>query len=339
MALDPIVNFGKVTASTGYISTDTVIVLNSGDGAKLPATSTIPNPDFGYNMVWWNWTDFGDPSDDPNVEIIRVTARSTDTLTIVRGQEGTTAQDHNTAGKTYKLALTFTKLMKDQIENNFYETPYETSFLTFKDFSGSRLEDSFYQSGDGAIMPTGDNSSTADFSTGNFYTSYVNLYVSNVLAGPNGLDLGQALSATIPHRFKAYATPTKTGTPLTQKTLTIGMNILDANVILNFFNHGCFFRVDSTSSGVNIFAVTKNGGGDFNEQTTDTGIADTAGVGHTFEIIATSAQALFYIDGVLVATHTTHLPTRTITAFLTIGSKDANVKVMQVQWLKFSRPR
>ncbi len=95
MSLDNTKNFAKVTVSTGYASTDTSIVLSSGNGAKLP---TAP-----FNATWWNSTDYADPSDDPNVEIVRVTAISTDTLTVTRGQEGIAASTKNTAGKTYKM--------------------------------------------------------------------------------------------------------------------------------------------------------------------------------------------------------------------------------------------
>lgn len=34
--LDPVINFGKVTVSTGYTSTDTEVTLITGDGSKLP---------------------------------------------------------------------------------------------------------------------------------------------------------------------------------------------------------------------------------------------------------------------------------------------------------------
>jgi hypothetical protein len=92
---DAIKNFAKVTASTGYSSGATSIVLTAGNGAKLP---TPP-----FNLVWWDSTSYSDPSDDPNVEIVRVTAISTDTLTISRGQEGTSAGNKSTGGSTYTL--------------------------------------------------------------------------------------------------------------------------------------------------------------------------------------------------------------------------------------------
>jgi len=115
MALDPIKNFAKVTVSTGYDSAATSITLNSGDGNKLPDPAT----DGAFNLVWWNATDYPDPSDDPNVEIVRVTAKSGDTLTITRGQEGTSAADHNTSGKTYKMVLAITEKTMSDINSTF----------------------------------------------------------------------------------------------------------------------------------------------------------------------------------------------------------------------------
>lgn len=98
--MDAAKNFAKGTLLTGYDDTATSIQLNSGDGAKFPAAP--------FNAVWWNATDYPDPADDPSVEIVRVTAKSTDTFTITRAQEGTSAQTHNTEGKVYKLIAPLT---------------------------------------------------------------------------------------------------------------------------------------------------------------------------------------------------------------------------------------
>ncbi len=120
MANDAVKNFAKVTVSTGYDAAATSIVLSVGGGAKLPATS--------FNAVWWNATDYADPSDDPNVEIVRVTVISTDTLTVTRGQESTSAATHNTAGKTYKMIGAFTKKTYDDIfTNGSFTTPTITT--------------------------------------------------------------------------------------------------------------------------------------------------------------------------------------------------------------------
>lgn len=113
MALDPVKNFAKVTLSTGYAAGAVSVVLATGDGAKLPD----PGVDGHFNLVWWNSKDYSDPTDDPDHEIVRVTAKSSDTLTITRAQEGTTAVAHNTNGKNYKMILAMTKKMMDDIES------------------------------------------------------------------------------------------------------------------------------------------------------------------------------------------------------------------------------
>ena len=100
--IDTTKNFAVATLSTGYNATATSIVLTAGNGAKFPDSLN------GYNVSWWNSTDYSSPDEDPNVEIVRVIGKSTDTLTIVRGQEGTTATVKNITLKEYKIALTLT---------------------------------------------------------------------------------------------------------------------------------------------------------------------------------------------------------------------------------------
>ncbi|GIW67878.1 MAG: hypothetical protein KatS3mg096_746 [Candidatus Parcubacteria bacterium] len=102
---DPVKNFAKVIVNGLYDDAATSITLLAGEGNKLPDPST----DGSFNMVWWNATDYSDPSDDPYREIVRVTAKSGDVLTIQRGQENTTAQPHNIPGKTYKMMIALTE--------------------------------------------------------------------------------------------------------------------------------------------------------------------------------------------------------------------------------------
>lgn len=118
--LDNVKNFSKAIVNTGYNDSATEIVLSAGHGAKLPDPDTA-----NFNVTWWNATDYQDPSDDPNVEIVRVTDKSTDTLTIQRPSAGNsyngegsenTAKTHNTPGKTYVIALTLTKKTMDDID-------------------------------------------------------------------------------------------------------------------------------------------------------------------------------------------------------------------------------
>lgn len=110
MSLDAVKNFARATVSTGYNATDTIVVLATGQGANLPTPAT----DGEFNLVWWNGTDYEDPTDDPNVEIVRCTAKSGDTLTVTRAQEGTPGTTKNASGKVYVMLLALTaKMIQD----------------------------------------------------------------------------------------------------------------------------------------------------------------------------------------------------------------------------------
>lgn len=123
MSLDSVANFIEVQASTGYSSAATSITLQSGQGSKLPAAP--------FNLIWWNSTDYPNPANDPNVEIVRVTNVSTDTITITRGQEGTTAANHNTSGKTYNLVLGITaKMITDLAAQTGNGVPVENEVVS-----------------------------------------------------------------------------------------------------------------------------------------------------------------------------------------------------------------
>jgi hypothetical protein len=81
----------------------------SGQGARFPA---VP-----FNATIYNATDYADAADAyhaGHAEVVRVTAISTDTLTITRAQESTTAVNLNTGGKTYRIVAGLTaKILTD----------------------------------------------------------------------------------------------------------------------------------------------------------------------------------------------------------------------------------
>lgn len=110
----PVNDFGLVTVSALYGSGSTSIALTTGHGGKLPSTSG----GYQYELTWWNATDYASPADDPNVEIVLVTSRSTDTLTVTRGQSGTAASTKNSSGKTYRMTQAFTKTMLAELRQN-----------------------------------------------------------------------------------------------------------------------------------------------------------------------------------------------------------------------------
>lgn len=110
--LDARKNFAIAIVSAGYSAAATSIQLETGAGALFPDTAT----DGSFNLVWFNYTDYKNPSDDPNVEIVRCTSRSGDVLTITRAQEGTSATAKNTTDKVYKVMLGVTAKTITDIE-------------------------------------------------------------------------------------------------------------------------------------------------------------------------------------------------------------------------------
>ena len=127
---DPVSNLTKVAVLTGYDSAATSVVLSSGKGANLPDPSMAGC----FNLVWYNSTDYKDPADDPYVEIVRCTARVTDTLVLTRAQEGTSAVNHNIIGKTYTMKMAVTaKIITDlrniilkDIANHYWQLSVDT---------------------------------------------------------------------------------------------------------------------------------------------------------------------------------------------------------------------
>jgi hypothetical protein len=104
----PVTNFGLVTVNGQYSASDIQIQLQTGHGSRLPSA-------FPYPLTWWNSTDYAHAADDPNREIVLVTARATDVLTVTRGQEGTGASIKSLSAKVYRMSLSITKSMWDAI--------------------------------------------------------------------------------------------------------------------------------------------------------------------------------------------------------------------------------
>lgn len=107
--MDAVENFAKSTVATAPspATTGTSLTLSSGDGSLFPDPST----DGQFNVVI---KPAGEEPTTSNAEIVRVTARSGDVLTITRQQEGTSARTVVTGDEVY---LAFTKKVYDDIAN------------------------------------------------------------------------------------------------------------------------------------------------------------------------------------------------------------------------------
>jgi len=108
-------NFGVVILASGGInSSQTSFALATGYGAALPDPAT-KGPSW---LTLFDWTTHKVAWKDPYHEIIKITAKSVDTISsCVRGQQGTAAVAHNTVGKTYYGVLGLTAF--DAIEIPF----------------------------------------------------------------------------------------------------------------------------------------------------------------------------------------------------------------------------
>jgi hypothetical protein len=114
MPIDAYKNFALSTLAAGINSAATSLSVQSGHGARFPA---VP-----FNATIYNSTDYTNAAEAfhaGQAEIVRVTARATDNFsTILRGQEGTTAVNLNTAGKTYTILAALTEKFFSDISSS-----------------------------------------------------------------------------------------------------------------------------------------------------------------------------------------------------------------------------
>lgn len=140
-------NNATATLASGISDTDTTINLTSGQGALFPTLSS--GDDFFATLV--------DSSN--NLEIIKVTARSTDSLTVVRAQESTTARAYLASDKlelrpTAQILTDFTQTSAAQTLTN------KTINLTANTLSGTKAQFNTALSDDDFVTLTGSETLT-----------------------------------------------------------------------------------------------------------------------------------------------------------------------------------
>ena len=171
-------NFAKGTVSGTYGAGDTAVTLSTGHGSRFldPAT------DGSFPIVWWNATDYADPADDPNGEVVLCTARAGDVLTVTRAQEGTSASAKNTAGKTYKLIAPITGDMWNSDE---------TLSQTFRGLQISTHPDS-----DVAASKVVFSADAIVMSDGEEVSNWSNVVIDITASGAGGIDTGSEQTST-----------------------------------------------------------------------------------------------------------------------------------------------
>lgn len=95
-AFKQVANHAQTTLASSINNSVTSIAVASGEGARLPVTGN------GWYAWIWDSATYPDPFLDSNREVVLVTARSTDTLTVTRAQKGTSAVSH---GASSAIAL------------------------------------------------------------------------------------------------------------------------------------------------------------------------------------------------------------------------------------------
>lgn len=126
--MDAAANFAKSTVSAGYDETALTVTLDASD----PNLSRWPDPATvgAYNATWWDATTYADPADDPNVEIVRVTAKVGAQLTVTRAQEGTVATTKDTSGSAYKMVIAPTKKLIDDLQESQIDSGTAYGWIT-----------------------------------------------------------------------------------------------------------------------------------------------------------------------------------------------------------------
>ncbi len=196
MALDQVNNFGKSTVTTGYSNVATSIIVTDG--------TRFPDPASGeFNVTWWNSTDYFDPADDPNREIVRVTAKVTNTLTVTRAQEGTSATAKNTADKTYTMILAPTAKLVTDIDTELgtkadgAASSTDNALARFDFTTGKVLQNSVVTVDDTGVMAGASISGSANTITNVAISTAVSGLGANVatfLGTPSSANLAAALT-------------------------------------------------------------------------------------------------------------------------------------------------
>lgn len=213
-------NFQTATLNTSYTSGGVSLVLTGGHGARFPSSGNF------YVRV-----------DD---EILKCTSRSTDTLTVVGAQDGTSASNHS-AGATVRWVLSASAL--DQMRADIVRIGTVANLPA----SGSRKQGDLYFTSDGVYQYVFDGSVWVPFYqnfkvtepvSGDF--SWVNQGGATISTAAGGALLEAPTSAGINLRMRVKSQPS---TPYTITAIILPYMINSAN----FPRVGLVFRESGTS--------------------------------------------------------------------------------------------
>jgi hypothetical protein len=208
--------------ASSITTSSTAITLTTGAGAQFPAIS-------GGNYFYATLTDSSN-----NLEIVKVTARATDVLTVVRGQEGTTPRAYAAADK---LELRVTAAVMNSLPQ----------LAADQTFSGANTFNSAPTLGTALAVASGGTGSTTATGSGSVVLATSPTLTSPTFTAPV---LGTPASGVMTN-----VTGTATGLTagVAQKLSTTNWTIEESGGYL-YFKYGGVnkFRLDSSG---NIYAV------------------------------------------------------------------------------------
>jgi hypothetical protein len=219
-----------------------------------------------------------------------------------------------------------------------YDTDYENVFAMATDFTFpyTSLNDfGFISLGTGATsnrIYQNDNSGI-DIHTTAAFPRYQTLAIQR----NDGALRTKALSAT-PMKLKWRSAPINSSVVQRMEVIGFGSSAVMGPGYATTGSHACVcFRVDVTTTNVPLSAVTKDGAS--SETVTKTDLLEVLDQDEIFEIIATNSRVEFYINGSLVATHTTKLPTAGLVPIWGVYNREAKSKGVSVEWVRFQSAR
>jgi len=114
----------KVLVSGALSSGATSILLNSGQGALLPDPASVGE----YRLVLFDESSYNDPTDDPNVENVTITAKTSDTLTC-----NALVNNHTASGVQLVMFLSFDAQSIDTVDDFLRDMGRQIDSITYDD--------------------------------------------------------------------------------------------------------------------------------------------------------------------------------------------------------------
>jgi hypothetical protein len=218
-------NNASAALASSITTSSTTITVTTGAGAQFPAIS-------GSNYFYATLTDSSN-----NLEIVKVTGRATDVLTVVRAQEGTTARAYAAADKI-ELRLTAAGM------NSFAQLGLDNTFTGINTFNTPIAV---------ASGGTGTNTSTG--------SGAVVLATSPTIASPTltAPVLGTPASGTMTN-VTGTAVGLSAGSLTTSATAATAWTVTQSGTKLNFaYNSVVVFSIDSSGNIIAKANVTGYG--------------------------------------------------------------------------------